>query len=72
MADMKMKAIGLTLAFCFLAGTTCFAADSQMGTWMLNEAKSKMCTRNVEIHHRDLQKHVRASESDGGRRRRER
>src|SRR6266487_696557 len=42
MADMKMKAIGLTLAFCFLAGTTCFAADSQMGTWMLNEAKSKI------------------------------
>jgi len=42
MAHMKMKTIGLTLAFCFLAGTTCFAADPQMGTWMLNEAKSKI------------------------------
>ena len=42
MAHMKMKAIGLTLAFCFLAGATCFAADPQMGTWKLNEAKSKI------------------------------
>ena len=42
MAHMKMKTIGLTLAFCFLAGTTCFAADPQMGTWKLNEQKSKI------------------------------
>ena len=39
---MKTKTIGLTLAFCFLAGAACFAADPQMGTWKLNEAKSKM------------------------------
>jgi hypothetical protein len=38
---MKTKTIGLTLAFCFLVGTACFAADPQMGTWKLNEAKSK-------------------------------
>jgi hypothetical protein len=38
---MKTKAIGLILAFCFLAGAACFAADSQMGSWKLNEAKSK-------------------------------
>jgi hypothetical protein len=38
---MKTKAIGLILAFCFLAGGACFAADSQMGSWKLNEAKSK-------------------------------
>ena len=38
---MKTKTIGLTLAFCFLAGTACFAADPQIGTWKLNEAKSK-------------------------------
>ena len=42
MAHMKMKTIGLTLAFSFLAGATCFAADPQMGTWKLNEAKSKI------------------------------
>src|SRR5260370_7286554 len=39
---MKTKTIGLTLAFCFLAGSACFAANSQMGSWKLNEAKSKL------------------------------
>jgi len=39
---MKIKTIGLTVAFCFLAGATCFAANPQMGTWKLNEAKSKI------------------------------
>ena len=39
---MKIKTIGLTLALCFFAGAACFAADDpQMGTWKLNEAKSK-------------------------------
>jgi hypothetical protein len=39
---MKIRTIGLTLAFCFFAGAACFAADDpQMGTWKLNEAKSK-------------------------------
>jgi hypothetical protein len=43
---MKTKAIGLTLVFCFLAGAACFAADPQIGSWKLNEAKSKL-TRGV-------------------------
>jgi hypothetical protein len=38
---MKTKTTGLTLAFCFLTAAACFAADAQMGTWRLNEAKSK-------------------------------
>jgi hypothetical protein len=38
---MKTKTIGLILAFCFLAGAACFAADPQTGSWKLNEAKSK-------------------------------
>ena len=42
MERMKTKTLGLILAFCFLAGTACFAADPQMGTWKLNEAKSKI------------------------------
>ena len=42
MEHMKTKSIGLTLAFCFLGGAMCFAADPQMGTWKLNEAKSKI------------------------------
>src|SRR6266540_2796801 len=39
---MKTKTIGLTLAFCLLGWAVCFAADPQMGTWNLNEAKSKI------------------------------
>ena len=39
---MKTQIIGLTLALSFFAGATCFAADDpQIGTWKLNEAKSK-------------------------------
>ena len=36
------KIFGLTLTLCFLAATASFAADPQMGTWKLNEAKSKL------------------------------
>jgi hypothetical protein len=39
---MKAKTSVLTLVLCFLAGTVCFASDAQMGTWTLNEAKSKL------------------------------
>jgi len=39
---MKTKTIGLTLALCFFAAAACFAADDpNMGTWKLNETKSK-------------------------------
>src|SRR5882757_3481353 len=41
--DMKIKTIGLTVALCFFAGAACFAADDpQIGTWKLNESKSKL------------------------------
>jgi hypothetical protein len=39
---MKTRTIGLTLAFCFLGAAACFAADPHMGTWKLNDAKSKI------------------------------
>jgi hypothetical protein len=39
---MKLRTIGLTLALCFFAGAACFADDPQMGTWKLNETKSKL------------------------------
>jgi hypothetical protein len=43
MNHMKTKTLGSTLALCFLAGAVCFAGDSpQMGTWKLNEGKSKL------------------------------
>lgn len=37
---MKIRTIALTIATCFAALTLCFASP-QMGTWKLNEAKSK-------------------------------
>jgi hypothetical protein len=39
---MKIKTIAVTLALWVLAVGVCFAADPQMGTWKLNEAKSKL------------------------------
>src|SRR5437764_13790492 len=39
---MKIRTVGLTLALCFFVGAACLAADdAQMGTWKLNETKSK-------------------------------
>jgi hypothetical protein len=46
---LMKKAIGLTLAFCFLAGAACFAADPQMGTWKLNEAKSNITSGTLKF-----------------------
>ena len=42
MGHRRTKTLGLTLAFCFLEVAMCFADDPQMGTWKLNEAKSKI------------------------------
>ncbi|HJY86569.1 MAG TPA: hypothetical protein VKE24_06985 [Candidatus Acidoferrales bacterium] len=39
---MKARVVVLTLAWCFLGVAVCFAADVFMGTWRLNEAKSKL------------------------------
>jgi hypothetical protein len=38
---MKARTIILTVALCFVAGAVGFASDVNMGTWKLNEAKSK-------------------------------
>ncbi len=39
---MKRRAILLSLAALFLSASVCFAADPNLGTWKLNEAKSKL------------------------------
>jgi len=40
---MKIKTIGLSFILCLAAGAFCLAADDpMMGTWKLNEAKSKL------------------------------
>ena len=41
MSPMKRKTTVVILALCFASGAVCFA-DPQMGTWKLNEAKSKL------------------------------
>jgi hypothetical protein len=38
---MKIRTLVMTLVLCFAGAVVCFAADAQMGTWKLNEAKSK-------------------------------
>ena len=43
MSGMKTKTIGLSFILCLAAGAFCLAADDpMMGTWKLNEAKSKI------------------------------
>lgn len=37
---MRVRTVVLSLAFCFMAAM-CFADSAMMGTWKLNEAKSK-------------------------------
>lgn len=39
---MKARTALLTLLLCFLAGAMCFASDALIGTWKLNDAKSKI------------------------------
>lgn len=39
---MKLRASVFALAVLFAAAAVSFAADAQMGTWKLNEAKSKL------------------------------
>jgi hypothetical protein len=39
---MKAKAIVVTLILCFVGVVVCFAQGANMGTWKLNETKSKL------------------------------
>jgi len=42
-ATMKVRTSVSTFPLCLVAGEMCFASsDAQMGTWKLNEAKSKL------------------------------
>ena len=41
---MKAKTLLLTLLVCFAGAAVCYADDVQLGTWKLNEAKSKIGT----------------------------
>lgn len=39
---MKTRITLVTLALCLFTAAVCFASDANMGTWKLNEAKSKL------------------------------
>jgi hypothetical protein len=39
---MKTRTYALTFVLCLLASVVCFAEDPQLGTWKLNDAKSKL------------------------------
>ena len=42
---MKLRTSILTFALCLIAAAVCFAAgDAQLGTWKLNESKSKIAS----------------------------
>jgi hypothetical protein len=41
-ARMNAKTLGLALTVSFLATAACFAANPQMETWQLDDAKSKL------------------------------
>ena len=69
---MKTKRIELTLVLCFVAGAMCFASDVQMGTWKVNEAKSKFgpgATKNhtvvYEVAGDNVKVTVDGTDSDG-------
>jgi hypothetical protein len=47
---MRTKTVGLTLALCVSAVALGFAADPEMGTWKLNEAKSKLAPGMPKNH----------------------
>ena len=65
-----MRAIGLTLGFLFMASAACLAADPQMGTWKLNESKSKITPgtlKNTQVVYSNIfgQVKIKADGIDG-------
>lgn len=49
---MKARTIVMALVLCLVGAAVCFAQDAQMGTWKLNEAKSKFApgvTKNNRV-----------------------
>jgi hypothetical protein len=47
---MKARTIAWMVAVCFVATAVCFASDAQMGTWKLNESKSKFAPNAAKNH----------------------
>ncbi len=47
---MKSKTFVLALMLCFVTAGVCFAQSAQMGTWKLNEAKSRIPAGATKNH----------------------
>lgn len=47
---MKAKVMLLNLVVCFVVTGVCFASSTQIGTWKLNEAKSKIAPGATKNH----------------------
>jgi hypothetical protein len=67
---MKTRMVVLSLVLCLLAVATCFAQDGQMGTWKLNEVKSKFspgAVKNITVVYEAMGDSVKvtADGSDG-------
>jgi hypothetical protein len=61
---MNARTIVITLAMCFVGLTLCFAEDANMGTWKLNEAKSKLSagsTRNITVFYEAAAENVKVT-----------
>jgi len=64
---MKARAIALTVAtvaLCFVAATLCFAADANIGSWKLNEAKSKFApgsSKNITVVYEEVGDNVKVT-----------
>ena len=69
---MKARTMVVTLALCFLGVGVCLAEDANMGTWKLNEAKSKLApgaTKNTTVMYEaagdDVKITVEGTDSEG-------
>lgn len=47
---MKARTIVSAVALCLMAVAVCFASDANLGTWKLNEAKSKLAPGGPKLH----------------------
>ena len=47
---MRTRTVFCTVLVCLLAGAYCIASDAHMGTWKLNEGKSKLAAGAAKNH----------------------
>lgn len=61
---MKARTIVFTLAMCLVGAAVCFAQDANLGTWKLNETKSKLAKgapKNTTMAHSSAEENVKVT-----------